>query len=123
MKHFHLSSSTIQKIAIAFAFMLVIGAATVPALAAPTPTPDAIEHALGLDQVGTPDSMLKTVLDILGSYVAKTVGIILGAYALVKMVIALKDQDANGITNSAIQFTIAVVLMLLRMILRAIFHI
>ena len=123
MKHFHLSNSSLQKIAIAFALMLVIGAATVPVLAAPSPTPDAIEHALGLDQVGTPDSMLKTVMDILGSYVAKTVGIILGAYALVKMVIALKDQDANGITNSAIQFTIAVVLMLLRMILRAIFHI
>ena len=115
MKLFHINS--LKKFAIALAMLVVVaatGETVLPAFAkAPTQSANDIEGAMGLDKV-KPQSILSNVADIVGNYVAKGVGVLLGIFAVYKLIVALKDQDSNGSTNAAVQLAIAITLLFLR---------
>lgn len=80
-----------------------------------------VEEALGLNNVKTDDTkVLSNVLSII-TMVARIGGIILGAFGLYKFIIALKDQDGNGVTQGIVLLAVGVVLFLFKTILKAVF--
>ena len=54
---------------------------------------------------------------------ARVVGVIIGAFGLFKTVLAMKDQDSNGITTGVILVAVAAVLLFLPTIISAVFGI
>jgi hypothetical protein len=83
-----------------------------------------LEQNLGLDQnsgAGT-DNMLGNVISII-AMVARVVGILLGVYGLYKLIVALKDQDANGITQGIVLLAVGIILVMFKLIVTAVFGI
>lgn len=83
-----------------------------------------LEQNLGLDQnsgTGT-DNMLGNVISII-AMVARVVGILLGVYGLYKLIVALKDQDANGITQGIVLLAVGIILVMFKLIVTAVFGI
>ena len=64
---------------------------------------------------------LDGVLDIILT-VARFAGIVLGAWGAVKLIMAFKDQDANGITSAIILIVVGVALTLIKTFVGSIFN-
>lgn len=83
-----------------------------------------LEQNLGLDQnsgSGT-DNVLGNVISII-SMIARVVGVLLGVYGLYKLIVAFKDQDANGITQGIVLLAVGVILIMFKQIVKVVFDI
>ena len=82
-----------------------------------------LEKGLGLDQTTQePDNMLGNVIAVI-AMLAKVVGVLLGVYGLYKLIVALKDQDANGITQGIVLLAVGIILFMFKVLVKAIFGI
>lgn len=83
-----------------------------------------LETSLGLDQndgTGT-NNMLGNVISII-AMLARVVGVLLGVYGLYKLIVAFKDQDANGITQGIVLLAVGIILVMFKTIVTAVFGI
>lgn len=83
-----------------------------------------LESNLGLqdnDGSGT-TNMLGNIIGII-SMLARVVGVLLGVYGLYKLIVAFKDQDANGITQGIVLLAVGIILIMFETLVEAIFGI
>lgn len=126
----------LKKAFMAFAFMLTLGVtmlepvatpATTAYAATPTPKPGSlsqVEQGLGLNNVNEnkTNNMLGNVISLI-AMLARVVGILLGVYGLYKLIVAFKDQDANGITQGVVLLAVGIILIMFKTIVAAVFGI
>lgn len=119
----------LKKAFMAFAFLLTMGMTMVDAVAVPettayaaTPTPAPLEAQLGLDKVKVGTNVLGEIVNLIG-LLARVVGILLGVYGLYKLIVALKDQDANGITQAIVLIAVGIILIAFKTIVKTVFGI
>ncbi len=72
------------------------------------------------DQIGN-GNLVSNVVDIIG-VIAKFAGVLLAAYGLFKLIMALKDQDSNGITTGVILIAVGAALFMFKTIVNAVFN-
>ena len=126
-----------KTMAMALAFVLTLGmtvAQAAPATFAladtsPATTPGAsggdlseIEDKLGIGRTEPNEHMLGNSVDLIGM-LARVIGVLLGVYGLYKLIVAFKDQDANGITQGIVLLAVGIILLMFKTIVSAVFGI
>ncbi|MFT4144380.1 MAG: hypothetical protein QM644_07965 [Mobilitalea sp.] len=83
-----------------------------------------LEENLGLEENGAENTsnMLGNIISII-AMLARVVGVLLGVYGLYKLIVAFKDQDANGITQGIVLLAVGIILIMFKTIVNAVFNI
>ena len=80
-----------------------------------------LESTLGTGGFGDDWNLVNSVGGVIAT-IARAVGIFVAIFGLYKLIIALKDQDANGITQAVILIAVGGALIAFKSILNSVFH-
>lgn len=123
-----IKSGRIIKLILALSLILTINTAAlntaVPSAYAGTTGITDLENNLGLDKNSgsNTNNMLGNIISII-AMIARVVGVLLGVYGLYKLIVAFKDQDANGITQGIVLLAVGIILIFFKNIVNAVFGI
>lgn len=84
-------------------------------------TSNDLESTLGTNGFGDDWNLVNSVGGVIAT-IARAVGIFVAIFGLYKLIIALKDQDANGITQAVILIAVGGALIAFKSILKSVFH-
>lgn len=127
MEFFMTKLRKMKKLLIAFSLILTMCVASVNTTVqvAYAGSMQDVEDSLGLSQNNAQTGTTNVIGNIVSiiSMIARVVGILLGVYGLYKLIVAFKDQDANGITQGIGILAVGVILIMFKTIVSAIFGI
>lgn len=127
MEYFMTKLRKMKKLLIAFSLILTMCVASVNTTVqvAYAGSMEDVEDSLGLSQNNAQTGTTNVIGNIVSiiSMIARVVGILLGVYGLYKLIVAFKDQDANGITQGIGILAVGVILIMFKTIASAIFGI
>lgn len=127
MEYFMTKLRKMKKLLIAFSLILTMCVASVNTTVqvAYAGSMQDVEDSLGLSQNNAQTGTTNVIGNIVSiiSMIARVVGILLGVYGLYKLIVAFKDQDANGITQGIGILAVGVILIMFKTIASAIFGI
>jgi len=127
MEYFMTKLRKMKKLLIAFSLILTMCVASVNTTVqvAYAGSMEDVEDSLGLSQNNAQTGTTNVIGNIVSiiSMIARVVGILLGVYGLYKLIVAFKDQDANGITQGIGILAVGVILIMFKTIVSAIFGI
>ena len=127
MEYFMTKLRKMKKLLIAFSLILTMCVASVNTTVqvAYAGSMQDVEDSLGLSQNNAQTGTTNVIGNIVSiiSMIARVVGILLGVYGLYKLIVAFKDQDANGITQGIGILAVGVILIRFKTIVSAIFGI
>jgi len=127
MEYFMTKLRKMKKLLIAFSLILTMCVASVNTTVqvAYAGSMQDVEDSLGLSQNNAQTGTTNVIGNIVSiiSMIARVVGILLGVYGLYKLIVAFKDQDANGITQGIGILAVGVILIMFKTIVSAIFGI
>ena len=115
--------NVLVKISLIFMIMISVMSATLAEPVHASDPFDTVEQNLLGDNHATigqsNGGLVKNIVRLIG-IIARVVGVILGAFGLFKTVLAMKDQDSNGITTGIILVAVAAALLFLPSIITAV---
>lgn len=117
-------SGIMKKMCMAFLLILTMCVVTLNTAVPGAYAISELEANLGLNESsgsGT-NNMLGNIINII-AMLARVVGILLGVYGLYKLIVALKDQDANGITQGIVLLAVGIILIMFKTIVTLVFGI
>lgn len=127
MEYFMTKLRKMKKLLIAFSLILTMCVASVNTTVqvAYAGSMQDVEDSLGLSQNNAQTGTTNVIGNIVSiiSMIARVVGILLGVYGLYKLIVAFKDQDANGITQGIGILAVGVILIRFKTIVSTIFGI